>query len=104
MTSDAFSRALPASEVPHGAKRVIEIEGKSVLVCNWNGRLYAVSNVCSHAHEMLEPGRLGNGWISCPIHGARFDLATGAAKNPPATKPIAVFEARLVEDWIEVKV
>jgi 3-phenylpropionate/trans-cinnamate dioxygenase ferredoxin subunit len=36
------------------------------------------------------------------VHGARFDLATGRAMNPPAKEPIATFQVRIVEDWIEV--
>ncbi|MBB6253300.1 Rieske (2Fe-2S) protein [Nitrospirillum iridis] len=102
MTSESFVRALPADEVPHGAKKAVEINGKSILICNWNGQLHAVSNICSHADEKLECGRLGNGWIACPVHGARFDLATGKAKNPPAKQPIQVYAARIVDAWIEV--
>ena len=43
-------------------------------------------------------------WIACPIHGARFELATGRVMNPPAIKPIATYEIRVVDDWIEVAV
>jgi 3-phenylpropionate/trans-cinnamate dioxygenase ferredoxin subunit len=102
MTTCTYFRAFMMGELPHGAKRAIDIEGNSILICNWGGRIYAVSNICSHALEKLECGRLGNGWITCPIHGARFDLATGQVKNPPATRPIAVFDTRIVDEWIEV--
>ncbi len=104
MSSDPFVRALKASDLPAGEKRAVELSGKSVLLCNVGGRIHAVSNICSHANETLECGRMGNGWIACPVHGARFDLATGAAKNPPAKQPIAVYPVRVVEDWIEVEV
>jgi 3-phenylpropionate/trans-cinnamate dioxygenase ferredoxin component len=97
-----FTRAARLDELPHGAKQVVEINGKPVLLCNWNGKIFAVSNICSHAEEKLECGRLGNGWIACPIHGARFELATGKAKNPPAKQPIPVYEVRENEGWIEV--
>jgi 3-phenylpropionate/trans-cinnamate dioxygenase ferredoxin subunit len=99
-----FSRVLSVSEVPPGTKRAVEVEGKSILVCNSNDRLFAVSNICSHAQEKLECGRMSRGWIACPAHGARFELATGRAMNPPAKQPIATFEVRVVDDWIEVLV
>jgi nitrite reductase/ring-hydroxylating ferredoxin subunit len=35
------------------------------------------------------------------VHGARFDLATGAAMNPPATSPIATYPVRVVDGWVE---
>lgn len=95
---------LSVSALPAGTKRAVEVDGVSVLVCNSNDRLYAVSNICSHAHEKLECGRMSRGWIGCPIHGARFDLATGRAMNPPAKEPIATYPVRVVDDWIEVAV
>jgi 3-phenylpropionate/trans-cinnamate dioxygenase ferredoxin subunit len=97
-----FSRALSVAEVQPGTKKAVDINGQSILICNSSDRLFAVSNICSHAHEKLECGRMSRGWIACPIHGARFDLATGRAMNPPAKQPIATFPVRIVEDWIEV--
>ena len=100
-----FHKLFPVSELPAGEKKPVEIEGKSVLVCHGrDGRMFAVSNICSHDTEKLECGRMSRGWIACPVHGARFDLATGAPLNPPATLPIATYEIRVVEDWIEVAV
>jgi 3-phenylpropionate/trans-cinnamate dioxygenase ferredoxin subunit len=103
MTSKVFFRAAMASDLPHGAKQAVEVNGKPILLCNWNGQIFAVSNLCSHAEERLECGRMSNGWIACPVHGARFDLATGRAKNPPAKQPIAVYGIRIADGWIEVE-
>lgn len=100
----SFHRAFPLSDLPAGTAKSIEIEGKSVLLCNDRDTIYAVSNICSHADEKLECGRMRGGWIACPVHGARFDLATGRAMNPPATQPIATYASRVVDDWIEVEV
>jgi 3-phenylpropionate/trans-cinnamate dioxygenase ferredoxin subunit len=104
LVGSSFSRVLNVSEVPPGTKKAVEVAGRAVLICHSNDRLYAVSNICSHTQEKLECGRMSRVWIACPGHGARFDLATGRAMNPPATKPIATFELRVVEDWIEVLV
>lgn len=105
MTSTTFHRAIKQSDLPHAAKHVVEIAGKPILLCNWNGTIFAVSNICSHAEEKLDCGLMKNGWIACPIHGARFDLATGKAKNPPAKKPIPTYPTRMTDDdWIEVEI
>ena len=100
----SFSRVLNVSEVPPGTKKAVEVAGRSILICHSNDHLYAVSNICSHAQEKLECGRMSRGWISCPTHGARFELSTGRAMNAPAKQPIATYEIRVVEDWIEVRV
>ncbi|MES2490671.1 MAG: non-heme iron oxygenase ferredoxin subunit [Pseudomonadota bacterium] len=99
-----FERVLKLADLPAGSKKVVDINGKCVLVCNVNSKLFAISNICSHNEKPLERGRLGNGWIACPTHGARFDLATGAALNLPAKLPVATFEVRTTDEWIEVLV
>lgn len=104
MSSGAYVKALLESDLADGAKTLVEIEGRPVLVCKSAGKLYAVSNICSHAEETLECGRMRGGWIACPVHGARFELATGRAMNPPATKPIPVYDVRVQDGWIEVAI
>ncbi len=99
-----YSRVLKLADLPDGTKKAVDVGGKCVLVCNQGDKLFAISNICSHNEKPLERGRMGNGWIACPTHGARFDLATGAALNLPAKLPIATYQVRAVEDWIEVLV
>jgi 3-phenylpropionate/trans-cinnamate dioxygenase ferredoxin component len=100
--SSSFSRALKTSDLPPGTKKLVQLEGVCVLLCHANQRYYAISSICSHNQRSLEQGRVMGGSISCPFHGARFDLASGAALNLPATKPIATYEVRVVDEWIEV--
>jgi 3-phenylpropionate/trans-cinnamate dioxygenase ferredoxin subunit len=102
MMEQSFVRVISVADLPPGAKRATDIDGESVLICNSNDRIYAVSNICSHAGEKLECGRMSRGWIACPVHGARFELATGRAMNLPAKQPIATYEVRMVDGWIEV--
>ena len=103
-TPAVFERVLKLADLPSGSKKAVDINGKCVLVCNVNSKLFAISNICSHNEKPLERGRLGNGWIACPTHGARFDLATGAALNLPAKLPVATYEVRAADEWIEVLV
>ena len=82
----------------------MEAGGKSIVLAHSREQIFAVINRCSHAEEPLECGRVRNGWIACPVHGARFDLETGEVMNPPATFPIETFAVRVVGDVIEVEV
>lgn len=100
--SGSFERVLNAADIPPGAKKAVQVGDRCILICNSNQRFYAISNVCSHAEKPLERGRMSANWIACPTHGARFDLATGKALNPPAVKPIATYQVRVVDGWIEV--
>lgn len=104
MPEKSFTIAARADEVPAGTKKLVEVNGQSILLCHTRDKVFAVRNLCSHAYEALADGRMKNGWIACPVHGARFDLETGAAMNPPATMPIDTFEVRIAGDCIEVAV
>lgn len=97
-----FTRFCAAAEIPPGGRKHARVNGYWVLVCNVGDTLYAVSALCSHQQKPLFSGRVRNGKITCPVHGARFDLATGAPLDLPATKPIATYPVRRVGDWIEV--
>lgn len=104
MGEKRFVAAAKLVEVAPGSTKAVELDNEPILLCNSNGRIFAVANRCSHADAKLEGGMMKAGWIACPLHGARFDLATGKAKNPPAKQPIRVFAVRIHEDMIEVAI
>jgi 3-phenylpropionate/trans-cinnamate dioxygenase ferredoxin subunit len=99
-----FVTAAKLDEVPPGTVKPVILNGIPILLCNTNNQIFAVINRCSHADEKLECGKMKAGWIACPLHGARFDLATGKAKNPPATQPIETFAVRVTGDTVEVAI
>lgn len=104
MSDKTFHPAATVDEVPVGQKKLVTVAGVELLICNTKDQFFAVRNLCSHAHETLDCGRMRAGWISCPVHGARFNLETGMPMNPPATMPIDTFEVRVTGDTIEVAV
>jgi len=97
-------RVLAQADLPQGEKRVVDLDGQTILLCNWEHSIFAVSATCSHAAESLACGRFSRGWIACPVHGARFDLKTGKPLNPPATRPLQTWPTRVVDGWIEIVV
>lgn len=102
MSEDLYTAVANIDEVTPGTKKVVEVGGKSILICNSDDKLFAVRNLCSHADEPLECGRMKGGWIACPLHGARFDLATGEALNAPASAPVEIYPLRVVDGRIEI--
>lgn len=102
MTDRVFTAILPLAALDEGATRLVDVAGVTVLLCHDAGELYAIENRCSHLDEPLACGKVKWGWIACPAHGARFDLATGEPMNPPATAPIRTFPVRVVDGMIEV--
>jgi 3-phenylpropionate/trans-cinnamate dioxygenase ferredoxin subunit len=104
MSEKTFVAVATLDEVPAGTKKLVTVGKIEIVLCNTLDRIFAVRNLCSHAYEKIDCGRMKNGWISCPVHGARFDLETGQPINPPAVMPIEIYEVRVEGDEIAVAV
>lgn len=100
----AFHRAAKLSDVPPGRVIVVAVGDEDLALCNVDGRIYAVANVCSHDEGPLGSGYLLGSEIECPRHGARFDVRTGEVRSLPAIIPIAPFEVKIDGDDILVDV
>jgi len=85
-------RVAGASEIPSGEVRVVQCGARSLAVSNVDGTLYAIDNVCTHDGAPLGEGRLRNGRVICPRHGAAFDAKTGRVLSLPAVKSVAAYE------------
>lgn len=95
---------LAASAVTEGEGVAVEIRGQSVLVCRSGGRLYAVSNRCTHASSRLEGGKVCDGVITCPLHGAKFRLSTGECLFRRLNyAPLQTFAVREVDGLVHVE-
>jgi 3-phenylpropionate/trans-cinnamate dioxygenase ferredoxin subunit len=88
------------SEIAPGTTLRVEVGGEAVLLCNAEGRIYAIEDVCSHDGGELDQGTLDGCRIECPRHGAYFDVTTGAALTFPAVLPIRTFAVRVEGDRI----
>ncbi len=92
----------PAQELADNESKAVSLEGKNILVCRANGEYYAVENNCTHQRAELTEGRIRNCFLSCPLHGVRFDLCTGIPKGELTkvalkTYPISVSETGHLE-------
>ena len=95
MTRGRLIPLVPVASVLDGGRLACTVEGLEVLICKIQGETYAIENRCSHASSRLEAGKLRGHEITCPLHGARFDIRNGRVVAAPATKPIRTFEVIL---------
>lgn len=72
-----YVRVIDQSELPANTMRAVSVGGKEVLLANVDGAYYAVANQCTHAGGSLGKGALEGSVVTCPKHGAQFDLKTG---------------------------
>jgi nitrite reductase (NADH) small subunit len=81
-----------ATDVPPGAGRVVEVDGRMLALFNVAGAYHAIDNTCPHRGGPLGDGDLDGSLVSCPWHGWRWDVTSGANANNPAVR-VACFPA-----------
>lgn len=98
-----FQRVAKDGTIPEGECKDFVLEGGSVLICNVEGRLYAVADVCSHDGAPLGEAKLFGCDVECPRHGATFDVRSGRPTALPAVRPIGSYPVRVADGHIEVQ-
>ncbi len=99
----AFTPVAKVSEVPAGTGIEVTVSGEALALFNDNGTFFATDSACSHAGAALAEGECGGGEVVCPLHGARFNLATGAALSRPASRPVKTYRVQVVGDEVQVE-
>lgn len=101
--SQTFHPVIPEAEFPEEGKAAIRLAGWSVLVLRVEDGYRAVNDRCTHQAALLSPGRVRRGAIMCPLHGARFEAATGRCIGG-AYADLRTFPLRIADGVIEVAV
>ena len=98
-----WTRVDAVEELPPGSWRTVEVEDTLIAVFNLDGEYHAIENVCTHEYAELTDGEVRGGIVTCPIHGAEFDVRTGEALSPPAYEPVPTFPIRVHDGAVEVR-
>lgn len=100
--STTWERVADADEIPANGRKSIFVDDVPVLLLRVGEDYFAIEDVCTHDGQPLTDGPVANGEITCPRHGARFDLRTGKPTCMPATEPVRTFTVRVEPDGIYV--
>lgn len=74
-----------SADVPDEGMHLVEAAGMKVMLARLDGRVCALSDVCTHAGGPLHEGEIADGVVTCPWHGSRFRVRDGRAVGGPAT-------------------
>jgi metal-sulfur cluster biosynthetic enzyme/nitrite reductase/ring-hydroxylating ferredoxin subunit len=100
-----FVKVADVSEVPDPGKTLVEVDGEMVALFHVDGQWHAIDDVCTHDGGPLADGELRNHTISCPRHGAKFDIRTGAALTMPAVRPTRAHDVKVegTAVWVRLR-
>ena len=97
--NESYVEAAKVNEIPSGKMKHVELNGKEIVVSNVNGKYYAMDDRCGHMNALLSMGNVSNdNLVTCPFHGARFDVTNGKKVKEPVLTPSQEMEP-LPKTW-----
>jgi len=93
-------------DLESGSAHRVVVGDVAVALVRIGDDVYAIGDVCSHANVSLSDGEV---WcdeleLECPKHSSSFSLLTGVPSTLPATQPVPVYEATVVDGQVHVSV
>jgi 3-phenylpropionate/trans-cinnamate dioxygenase ferredoxin component len=97
----------PGDAIPDGLVVAYYLDDPKlrISVARVGDRLYAFDDLCTCTDEPcpLSGGLLTQTTLMCQCHGSRFDVATGAVINGPATEPLTRYAVQEVDGSIQIR-
>lgn len=93
-------------DIESGTAKRFDVDGTPVAVVRIDDEVFAIGDICSHANVSLSDGEV---WcdtkqLECPRHSSSFSLLTGVPETLPATQPVPVYVARVIDGNVDVEV
>lgn len=73
-----------------------------IVICEYEGQVYALENICPHEFVCFDGGDLDGERLICPRHRAAFDIRTGIPFGRPSFGPLKTFPVKVETDRILV--
>ena len=99
-----FIKVATTGELGDQQAKLVEVEGQKIALFRVNGAFYALSDTCTHRGGPLSEGELEGAEVTCPWHGAKFDIRTGAVVGPPAPQAVKSYPVRITGADVEIEV
>ena len=70
-------------EIPDGGMKKVDVGDREIAVARVGQAIYVFGDRCPHMNGPLHEGKIEDGQVVCPLHKARFELATGKRVSDP---------------------
>ena len=99
-----FVKVARTDEIEPGQAKIVDVKGKQIALFNVGGEYFAIDNMCTHEEASLAEGEVSGYEVTCPLHGAKFDVRSGGVLGPPAYDDVASYPVRVSGGDVEVDV
>jgi|SRR5215216_3940143 glycine betaine catabolism B len=91
-------------DIQSSQMKAVDVNGETICVANFEGKYYAIGNVCTHMGGPLVEGKLEGFEVECPWHGSKFDIRTGKGVRPPAMREEPTYEVTVEDNNVLIKI
>jgi nitrite reductase/ring-hydroxylating ferredoxin subunit len=82
----------------------VEVNGQKIGLFLSSDQVFATEDVCPHAFALLSQGFQEDGFIECPLHAARFEIATGKCMNEIGQRDLKTFPIKIEGGRVSVQI
>ena len=97
-----MEKVIESSKIIENLPLKVTVSDNELALFRVDGHVYALDDMCTHAEASLSEGEVYDCKIECPLHGAEFDIKTGQAVTPPATKDVKTYDVIEKDGWVYV--
>ncbi len=90
-----FVKVAEVDDLDEGELMPIEVDGELVCLAKISNSIYAFTDNCTHISGPLNEGELDGEVLTCPWHGAQFNVCTGKVLRGPARQDIQTYPVRV---------
>ena len=99
-----FHKVATAKSLAPGNGIAVEVGANKIALFNVAGNFYAIGDTCTHRGGPLSEGSLDGSTVTCPWHGANFDVCSGKNLTPPAPGEVPSYSVRVEGEDVEVEI
>mgnify|MGYP001615783248 FL=1 len=92
-----------ASELKPGQAKAVQVQGETIALFNIGGTYYAIEDTCTHRGGPLSEGAVKGTTVTCPWHGAQFNLSSGEVLSAPAPAGVKSYAVHIQGDEIQLE-
>ena len=97
-----FIKVAELDEIDEGELLGLEVDGELICLARANGEICAFTDNCTHISGPLNEGELDGEVLTCPWHGAQFNVRTGKVLRGPARQDIQTYPVKIEGESILV--
>ena len=97
-----YFKVAQADELEEGELMAVEADGEPVCLAKVEGCIYAFTDNCTHISGPLNEGELDGEVLTCPWHGAQYNVRTGKVLRGPARQDIATYAVKIEDNAVFV--